>query len=94
MILGRSTLKAGRVATRARCFSSSPTSALPAAIKIVEVGPRDGLQNEKGVLPTELKVELIRRLVDVGLRDIEAGSFVSPKWVRRAFLVFRWVGSS
>ncbi|KAL8279606.1 hypothetical protein RQP46_007919 [Phenoliferia psychrophenolica] len=50
-------------------------------IKIVEVGPRDGLQNEKAVLSTELKVELIRRLVGVGLRTVESGSFVSPKWV-------------
>ncbi|GJN87648.1 hypothetical protein Rhopal_000603-T1 [Rhodotorula paludigena] len=50
-------------------------------VKIVEVGPRDGLQNEKALLSTELKVELIERLVGAGLRDVEAGSFVSPKWV-------------
>ena len=50
-------------------------------VKIVEVGPRDGLQNEKQVLPTELKISLIEKLVNVGLRDVEAGSFVSPKWV-------------
>ncbi|GAA5881379.1 hypothetical protein JCM3774_002539 [Rhodotorula dairenensis] len=50
-------------------------------VKIVEVGPRDGLQNEKTPLSTELKVELIDRLVCVGLADVEAGSFVSPKWV-------------
>jgi hydroxymethylglutaryl-CoA lyase len=60
---------------------SRPTNARP--VKIVEVGPRDGLQNEKTPLSTELKVELIDRLVRVGLNDIEAGSFVSPKWVRR-----------
>ena len=60
---------------------SRPTNARP--VKIVEVGPRDGLQNEKTPLSTELKVELIDRLARVGLNDIEAGSFVSPKWVRR-----------
>lgn len=59
---------------------SRPTNARP--VKIVEVGPRDGLQNEKTPLSTELKVELIDRLARVGLNDIEAGSFVSPKWVR------------
>lgn len=51
-------------------------------IKIVEVGPRDGLQNEKKKLKTDLKAELIRRLVDAGCRSIESGSFVAPKWVR------------
>ncbi|GAA5888532.1 hypothetical protein JCM5296_001060 [Sporobolomyces johnsonii] len=50
-------------------------------VKIVEVGPRDGLQNEKALLSTELKVELIEKLARAGLRTIEAGSFVSPKWV-------------
>lgn len=63
-----------------RPLSTAPSS--KPAIKIVEVGPRDGLQNEKKVLPTELKVELIRRLVEVGLNNVESGSFVSPKWVR------------
>ncbi len=53
----------------------------PARVKIVEVGPRDGLQNEKGSVPTEVKVELVNRLADAGLQAIEAGSFVSPKWV-------------
>lgn len=50
-------------------------------VKIVEVGPRDGLQNEKGIVPTHIKVELIRRLADTGLTVVEATSFVSPKWV-------------
>ena len=50
-------------------------------VRIVEVGPRDGLQNEKQVVPTATKLELIRRLTATGLRDIEATSFVSPKWV-------------
>jgi hydroxymethylglutaryl-CoA lyase len=51
------------------------------AVKIVEVGPRDGLQNEKVMIPTEAKVEFITALGDAGLRTIEAGAFVSPKWV-------------
>ena len=55
--------------------------ALPPAIRIVEVGPRDGLQNEPVFVPTSAKVELIRRLVAAGLRSIEAAAFVSPKWV-------------
>ncbi|MCS3804397.1 hydroxymethylglutaryl-CoA lyase [Chromobacterium alkanivorans] len=50
-------------------------------VKIVEVGPRDGLQNEKQALPAAVKLELIRRLAASGLRSIEAGAFVSPKWV-------------
>lgn len=51
------------------------------AITLYEVGPRDGLQNEKGIIGLEDKVELINLLSDTGLRKIEAGSFVSPKWV-------------
>jgi len=54
---------------------------LPNKVRIVEVGPRDGLQNEKQVVPTATKIELIERLADAGLRVIEATSFVSPKWV-------------
>ena len=50
-------------------------------VKIVEVGPRDGLQNEKVTVPTEAKVEYITALADAGLKVIEAGAFVSPKWV-------------
>lgn len=53
----------------------------PQRVKIVEVGPRDGLQNEKQVVPTELKIELIDRLAAAGVPVIEATSFVSPKWV-------------
>lgn len=53
----------------------------PVKVKIVEVGPRDGLQNEKQVVPTEIKIELIERLAEAGLPVIEATSFVSPKWV-------------
>jgi hydroxymethylglutaryl-CoA lyase len=54
---------------------------LPEYVKIVEVGPRDGLQNEKDIVPTPVKVELIRRLATSGLPVVEATSFVSPKWV-------------
>ena len=54
---------------------------LPTHVKIVEVGPRDGLQNEQQVVPTTTKIELIDRLAEAGLRVIEATSFVSPKWV-------------
>ena len=55
--------------------------ALPQRVKMVDVGPRDGLQNEPGVVATEAKVELIDRLSDAGLPAVEATSFVSPKWV-------------
>jgi hydroxymethylglutaryl-CoA lyase len=49
--------------------------------KHIIVGPRDGLQNEPRLVPTEIKLELIRRLADAGLPVVEATSFVSPKWV-------------
>jgi len=51
------------------------------SVRIVEVGPRDGLQNEKAEVPTAVKVELIERLADAGLPAVEATAFVSPKWV-------------
>jgi hydroxymethylglutaryl-CoA lyase len=54
---------------------------IPNFVKIVEVGPRDGLQNEKNLVSTAIKVELIQRLVSSGLSVVEATSFVSPKWV-------------
>lgn len=54
---------------------------IPEFVKIVEVGPRDGLQNEKDIVPTAIKVELIKMLVSSGLPVVEATSFVSPKWV-------------
>jgi hydroxymethylglutaryl-CoA lyase len=53
----------------------------PKSVRIVEVGPRDGLQNEAQTVPTETKIELIRRLAATGLKTIEATAFVSPKWV-------------
>ncbi|HXV22646.1 MAG TPA: hydroxymethylglutaryl-CoA lyase [Alphaproteobacteria bacterium] len=54
---------------------------LPERVRMVEVGPRDGLQNEAATVPLAVKVELIDRLSATGLRVIEAGAFVSPKWV-------------
>lgn len=56
-------------------------SNLPKSVKIVEVGPRDGLQNEKEIIPLPVKVDLINKLGESGLKVIEAGAFVSPKWV-------------
>jgi hydroxymethylglutaryl-CoA lyase len=54
---------------------------LPNKVRIVEVGPRDGLQNEKQPVPAAVKIELVNRLADCGLAAIEATAFVSPKWV-------------
>ena len=54
---------------------------LPSKVKLVDVGPRDGLQNEKEPVPTEVKIRLVHLLQDAGLKDIEVTSFVSPKWV-------------
>ncbi|MGW7359066.1 hydroxymethylglutaryl-CoA lyase [Streptomyces sp. NPDC054802] len=54
---------------------------LPARVRIHEVGPRDGLQNEKAVVPTEVKAEFVRRLAGAGLTTVEATSFVHPEWV-------------
>lgn len=56
-------------------------TSIPSSVRIVEVGARDGLQNEKTIVPTDVKIELIDRLSDTGLQTIEATSFVSPKWV-------------
>jgi hydroxymethylglutaryl-CoA lyase len=54
---------------------------LPQRVKLVDVGPRDGLQNEKQMVPAATKIELVQRLQDAGLAEIEVTSFVSPKWV-------------
>lgn len=72
-----------RPASRTFSTAADRTGQLRAAgkVKIVEVGPRDGLQNEKKTIPLQTKLELIRRLAQAGLSDIEAGSFVAPKWV-------------
>ena len=59
----------------------TPVSGLPERVTIYEVGPRDGLQNEQALVPTEVKSELIRRLLAAGLPIVEATSFVHPKWV-------------
>jgi hydroxymethylglutaryl-CoA lyase len=80
-------LRTARLAARypiRRTYSSAPAD----FVRIVEVGPRDGLQNEKQSIPVATKIELVNRLAQTGLRTIEAGSFVSPKWVPqvRAFL--------
>ncbi|MFI5975032.1 hydroxymethylglutaryl-CoA lyase [Streptomyces sp. NPDC051452] len=58
-----------------------PAQDLPARVRIHEVGARDGLQNEKTVVPTEVKAEFVRRLAGAGLTSIEATSFVHPEWV-------------
>ena len=58
-----------------------PSSSIDGPVTIYEVGPRDGLQNEKAVVPTEVKAELVRRLAAAGLTTIETTSFVSPRWV-------------
>ena len=55
--------------------------ALPTKVKLVDVGPRDGLQNEKQPVPAKIKIGLVHRLQDAGLKEIEVTSFVSPKWV-------------
>jgi hydroxymethylglutaryl-CoA lyase len=61
--------------------STVPLSGLPDRVTIYEVGPRDGLQNEKAVVPVETKAEFIRRLVAAGLGTVETTSFVPPKWI-------------
>lgn len=60
---------------------TASTSTTTTSVKIVEVGPRDGLQNESTIVNTKDKIRLIRKLADAGCLAIEAASFVSPKWV-------------
>ena len=62
------------------CFSTG-TRRSADEVRIVEVGPRDGLQNETTTISLRAKIELIQRLAQTGVRNIEAGSFVAPKWV-------------
>jgi hypothetical protein len=69
------------MSSRQRRASHHHTSLTPDFVKIYEVGPRDGLQNEKQVVSTENKIELVNRLSHCGLKYIEATSFVSAKWV-------------
>ena len=54
---------------------------LPTRVRIIDVGPRDGLQNEKQPVPSDIKIELVHRLQAAGLKEIEVTSYVSPKWV-------------
>lgn len=71
-------LRKGRSSLERHAFS---TTSIESSVRLLEVGPRDGLQNIKTTVPTDVKVELIKRLASTGLRNIEATSFVSPKWV-------------
>ncbi|XP_011355896.1 hydroxymethylglutaryl-CoA lyase, mitochondrial isoform X4 [Pteropus vampyrus] len=64
-----------------QAISTSSVGTFPKQVKIVEVGPRDGLQNEKNIIPTPVKIKLIDMLSEARLPVIEATSFVSPKWV-------------
>lgn len=71
-----------------RGFATASTGAsYDNRVKLVEVGPRDGLQNEKKTIPLATKIELIERLAKTGLSTIEAGSFVAPKWVPQVGLL-------
>lgn len=69
----------------ATASDTRPQPSFDNRVKIVEVGPRDGLQNEKKSIPVATKIELIERLAKTGLTAIEAGSFVSPKWVPQVY---------
>ena len=60
---------------------------LPSSVRIVEAGPRDGLQNEKIQVETNVKLEFIARLAESGLKNIEATSFVSPKWIPQVWII-------
>ena len=73
------TFSNGTTATK-RISTALPTT-VPKFVRIVEVGPRDGLQNEKSMVTAATKLALIDKLYKAGLRSIEAGAFVSPKWV-------------
>lgn len=68
-----------RIRSRIRRYGSSCRSS--DFVKVVEVGPRDGLQNERKVVPTQVKIDFIDKLSTTGLRSIEVTSFVSPKWI-------------
>ena len=70
------------ITTSSRCnYTFKNARACGTFIKVVEVGARDGLQNEKTIVPTETKVEFINKLSETGLKSIEVTSFVSPKWI-------------
>ncbi|KAI0088325.1 aldolase [Irpex rosettiformis] len=74
-------LRKAKTTSRSMARAYATVKKDPNYVKIVEVGPRDGLQNEKSVIPPEVKIDLINRLNKAGMTTIEAGSFVSPKWV-------------
>ncbi|XP_049595725.1 hydroxymethylglutaryl-CoA lyase, mitochondrial [Syngnathus scovelli] len=86
-LVNRSALSSAAIGQQYLPFSSTAKAGvragytLPERVKIVEVGPRDGLQNEKTIVPTETKIHLIDMLSESGLSVVEATSFVSPKWV-------------
>ncbi|XP_025198669.1 hydroxymethylglutaryl-CoA lyase, mitochondrial [Melanaphis sacchari] len=67
--------------SRLRSYAVNSVYKYPTKVRVVEVGPRDGLQNESKNIPTDVKVEFINRLSATGLKNVEATSFVSPKWV-------------
>eukprot|EP00871_Galdieria_phlegrea_P003282 jgi/Galph1/3955/GphlegSOOS_G2595.1 len=70
-----------RVRLESNLAQSEWRNSLPSKVRIVEVGPRDGLQNEKNFVPTKDKITLIDKLTNAGLKTIEVTSFISPKWV-------------
>ncbi|KAL5118929.1 hypothetical protein ACEQ8H_003058 [Pleosporales sp. CAS-2024a] len=92
-------LRAARLAARHPCHAHPRTFAAAASsradhVRIVEVGPRDGLQNEKQSIPLATKIELVERLAHTGLEYIEAASFVSPKWtpqMANSSQILEWV---
>lgn len=88
-------LRTARLAARHPCRRTFATaqSNRPDFVRIVEVGPRDGLQNEKQTIPVATKIELVNRLAQTGLRTIEAGSFVSPAWVPQVRHNQTWDGA-
>jgi hypothetical protein len=85
-------LRSARLAARHPCHRRTFAAAASNRadhVRIVEVGPRDGLQNEKQAIPVSTKIELVDRLAQTGLEYIEAGSFVSPKWVPQVGRTFK-----
>ncbi|NP_001040133.1 hydroxymethylglutaryl-CoA lyase [Bombyx mori] len=68
---------------RSNNFLQRSLSTVAPEIRIYEVGPRDGLQNESKFVPTDIKVELISKIVAAGIKNVESASFVSPKWVKQ-----------
>lgn len=80
-MLIRRLLSTVNAATSLQKSKSISSNVLPTSVKIVEVGPRDGLQNEATHVPAEVKVKMIKLLTDSGIKHIEATSFVSPKWI-------------